>query len=231
MGTIYQAVSTGQINLILYHRQVHIKLINANNHAGTGMPGFRRMFRARRRFRRRGPRFLRAVTRSHHVNIVDDRITGAASANFTLLRTPATLDEDPDHSIVSNGTTIAECAENSRIVKTDLKIELAADAITDPFTVSVILWKDGIHGQVTQPTVAAVLSPATTQALATTKQHICQFERFMFTSQGDKRVIHLRIPRRLRQLRHGESIQLLVNSTGATDTLSTTTGRIWTSGA
>lgn len=213
--------------------------IRGRFHVDTGMPFGRGMFRARRgrgRRKRRSfiprPRFQKQVIRTTHFNIAPTQIGFGASSNVTLLRTPATIDEDPDHTIVSNGSTIGEIAENSRIIKTDLQLDISSEADNTPFACTAIFWKDDIHGAVTQPTVGSILVPATTQALATTKKSIMMFKRFLFTTNADKRTIFLRIPPRFRTLRHGESYNLLiVNDSAAADITFMLSGRLWSAGA
>lgn len=198
--------------------------------ATTGMPGFKRMFRARRR--RNRVRFVREARRPSHINITQTT-AAAATDTETLIITPTTIDEDPDHTIISNGTTIAECHENSRITGVDLTLEIAGDSSPDdPFPVSVLVWKDSQHGALGTPgTANDVLVPSTTLQLGELKRSTCQFERFMITGQSDKRRLRIRIPRRLRYIRQGERIAMTITNGAAANTGITWIlfGRIWTS--
>lgn len=174
------------------------------------MRRFRRSFRAKRRFSRTP--VLRAARRTSQVNVVDSTAT-ATTDGIALITTPATIDEDPDHTIITNGTAIAEVEEGSKITGVDLTMELAGPPDTAPYVVSFLVWKDSAFGALTAPTTAAdVLQPATTLQLKELKANACHFERFLITEQSDKRRFKLHIPRRLRTLKQGEGIKISVSN-------------------
>lgn len=162
------------------------------------------------------------------MSIQDTLATGSTIEG--LVTTPATIDEDADHTIISNGTTIAEVGERSKIVKMDVFLEIGCESVSAPFSVSFLVYKDSIHGALAAPSSANnVLAPSTTLQLAELKKSTCQFERFLITANGDKRRFRLRVPRRLSFLKQGEHLSImLTNSTaGAEDITYLIVGRIW----
>lgn len=175
------------------------------------MRGFRRRFRARGR--KRMP-VVRQTSHIHNVLMPLTTIASNTTSGEAILNTPATVDEDPDHTIISNGTTIAECDAGARITKVDLTLEISCAAATaTPFPVAFIVWKDAHYGAITAPTTADdVFSPSTTLQLATLKKNTCQYEKFLLTVQGDRRRFHLRVPRRLRRLMQGEGIKISISN-------------------
>lgn len=183
-------------------------------------------FRARRfRGRRRLP-VLRARKHITNVLVPVTSIASATTTGYTLAQTPATIDEDVDHTIISNGSTIGEIEPGAR-VRAYLEIELgAADPVNATYAVSLMFWKDSTYGAITSPTNATqIIAPGTTLELAALKKNTCQFERFLLTVEGDKRHFRLRIPRRLSFLRQGEAYKIhITNHAPDTDSISFT---IW----
>lgn len=169
--------------------------------------------------------------RYHNVMFVNIATAAATDTIDTLLRTPATIDEDPDHANVSDGTVIAECEEGSRVVQWSLEIEIgAADPVNAAFPVSFSVWKDSAFGAAADPNVNQAFLPSTTLERKTFKTNICQYERFLVTTEGDKRRFRLHLPRRLRTLKQGESYKIQVaNEAAANDAIAWTLwGRIVT---
>lgn len=187
------------------------------------MGGRRRGFVSRRRF-------PHGKSRISHVNILQTVGAAGSSLEF-LIRTPATIDEDPDHTVISDGTAGAEVAEKSKIIKVDCYLEIASDQAADPGVVTFMVWKDDSHGALAAPTTATdVAAPSTTLQLQALKKNICQYERFLMSANNDKRRFYIRIPRRHRYLRQGESIQMTIFN-GMGDAITTMVfGRIWTIG-
>lgn len=195
------------------------------------MRRFRRSFRARRGRRHRGAPIARQTRRVSNILVPVTTIAAATNTNYTLLRTPATIDEDPDHTIVSNGTTIAEVSEGSRISFMDVTIEIAAESLATPFACSFMVWKDSVHGALAAPAGPSdVMAPSTTLQLSKLKESTGHYERWLFSVSGDKRRFRLHLPRRLRYLKQGESINIIVsNAAPATyNILFTIFGRIVT---
>lgn len=177
------------------------------------MGGNRRGFRSRRI-----SNFARQSFRTSHINAGPASIAATADNTELLLRTPATIDEDPDHTVISTITTGAEVEENSTVRKIDVTFDIAANAVSAPFVVTFYLWKDDAFGAVAAPTASTdPLAPSTTLQLAALKKNICMYERWLFSPQGDRRRIKLRIPKRLRRLRQGESYQYTIFN-ASTDT-------------
>lgn len=161
---------------------------------------------------------LRARRHYHNVLITLDTIAAATTVGETILTTPATIDEDPDHTKVSNGTDIAECESGARVMRTDLTLEIAkADAaVDDTFPVTFMVWKDSTFGALASPGNATeIFVPSTTLQLAELKKNTCMSERFLITAQGDKRRFHLKIPRRLRALKQGERYAITITNHSA----------------
>lgn len=164
-----------------------------------------------------------------NINIASRSLAAATTDTIGLITTA----DSPDHTLVSNGTNVAQVDRNSRItgIKVILSI-VAAPAPDDPIPVGVMLWKDNQYGQATPPTTTDdILVPSTTMTLANQKANTCMFRRFYLTGVSDKYTMSLKIPRRLRTLREGEFIRLIVSNLEAADEAIEwmAHGRIWTS--
>lgn len=180
------------------------------------MRRFRGRFRAPKRFRRRGLSFKRQRLSYHNINIAT-RELAENTTESTQLIIPS---DSPDHTIVGAFATPVQCENHSIIKKVDLTLEIVADgAPSPPFLVAFLVWKDAAHGGITTPTTAQdIIAVGSTTQLALLKKNTCQYEKFFFTIQGDRRRFKIRIPKRFRTLNQGEAISITVsNLAAATD--------------
>lgn len=101
-----------------------------------------------------------------------------------------------------------------------LKINFTS-AVSDPVGVAFLFWKDAPFGTITDPTSAEdVVTSVQGTGQALLKKNACMYRKFYLTPNSDNRAFFLKIPRRLRALRHGESYKLTVtNLEGATDAI------------
>lgn len=164
----------------------------------------------------------------HHVNILPRTVAAAATEHIQLL----TAADDPVHTTISTGAATATCDRNSKITGIKIGVTIVGTGgAGDPIPVAILLWKDAQYGGGADPTTANdVLQPSTTSTLTIIKKNACMHRRFYLSSSSDKATIWLRVPRRLRVMREGESLTLTVtNMEAATDDIEWMAhGRIWT---
>lgn len=168
------------------------------------------------RRRRRGLPFKRVSRQRHVINIAERSLAANTTETLSLILS----DDTPSPTVISDGTTIAECEEGSRVIPRKLKIAFTS-AVSDPVAVAFLVWKDGSFGAPTDPTTAQdVVSAGSALQSAALKKFACMYQKFWLSPNSDQKNFFIRIPKRLRRLRQGESIKLTVtNLEAATDAI------------
>lgn len=150
-------------------------------------------------------------------------INTTLAANTTVTHTLLEANDSPTLSQVSDGTVVADCENNSIITGIKVKFALVPNAqITDPIQYSFLLWKDrNSFAGANDPTSALdVLAPSTTAQLGLLKANTAMFRRDFLSASGDKHTYFLKIPRRLRVMKDGDTLKLTItNSEAATDAM------------
>lgn len=141
-----------------------------------------------------------------------------------------TADDDPDYDIVSNGTTIAECHANSKIVKVQLKINLF-NSSTDKF-VEWALYRDPDQVLGTNATIDAMFTSDVSTNDQLMKKNAVAYGNKRFTSQADGGIAKIFIKRkalaRIRTMHDNDKLRLLFQEESQSTLTCDIVGRIWT---
>lgn len=91
---------------------------------------------------------------------------------------------------------------------------VASSTPGSPIPVAILVWKDRTHfGAPSDPSTAeTVLQPSTSDLIYSIKKNAIMFRKFYISIQGDKRVLSLKIPRRLRIMKTGDILKITVSN-------------------
>lgn len=181
-----------------------------------GRPIFRRRRFTRRRFRRRRPTFKRATFTRGYINAAKTTLAFASTLGpKTIIQAVDTPLEGQEADL---STVNLECPVGSYIRKFWLQLNLAYVNQTQPEQISVLIYKDTKYGGFTDFTNARdeFLLNSDSWTIQARHASVIYFKTFLFSTQGDKINLSIRrIPKRLRTLKAGEAIKIIIQNHAA----------------
>lgn len=160
-----------------------------------------------------------------HTSLVDVQPTTLAAGTDVTISLIQTADS-PDYTTVTNGTTVAQ-VENNYLTRASLKLEVAPNGASYTSWLGVWLYRDE-RGAVADPADMNEfnLSPAD-EISGFQRKNTAYWARHRFSSNRDRLILTLRIPRRLQIMRPDTIWKLFLQNENGNTIAYSLTGRFY----
>lgn len=157
----------------------------------------------------------------HRIRMLDQTITNNVTTKFNLL----SCDDDPDYDLATDGTNVAECHPNSRIVAVQLHVGLYP--ASNPINPGPLEWMiardpDGALGAAGLITPGNLYAADVTTATDMLRKNVWAMGHMFLTTNRDAANLNIRISRkalrRARIMRDGDKVSISFTNPDATDT-------------